>query len=191
MTPGRGGAGVGRGSDRMHAIETPYAGVLFRSRLEAKWAATFDQLGWHWDYEPEDYPGWIPDFRLYGTTDILCEVKGAHSILDGAAQEGVMDVWRSAPQRAHVLLLLTDFYAYLREPGHPVPDVYLGAPDPWRTGWGGAVFGQVGDKFDVWHFWGSSVPLLAGEGSGWPMDHGDMNRIWRESGNRTKWKPRK
>jgi hypothetical protein len=46
------------------AIETKYKGVLFRSRLEAKWASFFDVLGWRWEYEPCDLPGWSPDFFL-------------------------------------------------------------------------------------------------------------------------------
>jgi hypothetical protein len=46
------------------AIETKYKGVLFRSRLEAKWASFFDVLGWQWDYEPCDLPRWSPDFFI-------------------------------------------------------------------------------------------------------------------------------
>jgi hypothetical protein len=34
------------------AIPTNYRGTKFRSRLEARWAATFDSLGWYWEYEP-------------------------------------------------------------------------------------------------------------------------------------------
>jgi hypothetical protein len=54
------------------AHPTPYAGVAFRSRLEAKWAAFFDLVKWAWEYEPIDLKGWSPDFRV-GTT--LIEVK--------------------------------------------------------------------------------------------------------------------
>lgn len=56
------------------AIPTRYAGVQFRSRLEARWAAMFDLLGWSWEYEPIDLPGWIPDFRLHGPSGVLVEV---------------------------------------------------------------------------------------------------------------------
>lgn len=58
------------------AIPTTYAGVNFRSRLEAKWAAVFDACGWPWEYEPLDLDGYIPDFLLrlpYGR--IAVEVK--------------------------------------------------------------------------------------------------------------------
>lgn len=35
------------------AIETPYKGYQFRSRLEARWAVFFDTLGVEWEYETE------------------------------------------------------------------------------------------------------------------------------------------
>lgn len=50
-------------------IQTRYAGYLFRSRLEARWAVYFDALGITWEYEKEGYDlgnlGWyLPDFWL-------------------------------------------------------------------------------------------------------------------------------
>lgn len=48
-------------------IETHYNGYRFRSRLEARWAVFFDQLGIVYEYEPEGFDlgdaGWyLPDF---------------------------------------------------------------------------------------------------------------------------------
>lgn len=58
------------------AIPTTYAGVNFRSRLEARWAAFFDLCGWKWDYEPFDLEGWAPDFLIRTKIGpVLCEVK--------------------------------------------------------------------------------------------------------------------
>ena len=49
----------------VRGIPTAYAGVRFRSRLEARVAAFFDQLSLSWDYEPSlDLAGWIPDFYV-------------------------------------------------------------------------------------------------------------------------------
>ena len=48
------------------AKPTPYKGINFRSRLEARWAAMFDILGWTWEYEPECEGAYIPDFLLHG-----------------------------------------------------------------------------------------------------------------------------
>jgi hypothetical protein len=63
------------------AIPTRYRGRLYRSRLEARWAAFFDLMSWEHEYEPFDLNGWIPDFLLRGTwpngrrAEVLVEVK--------------------------------------------------------------------------------------------------------------------
>jgi hypothetical protein len=57
------------------AIPTQFAGINFRSRLEAKWAAFFELCGWHWHYEPLDLNGYIPDFIVQMQRDVLFEVK--------------------------------------------------------------------------------------------------------------------
>jgi hypothetical protein len=46
------------------AIPTMYRWRLYRSRLEAKWAAFFDALKWTHEYEPLDLNGWSPDFLI-------------------------------------------------------------------------------------------------------------------------------
>ncbi len=51
-----------------------YRGTQFRSRLEARWAAFFDLIGWRWVYEPFDAGGYIPDFLIAGRTPLLVEV---------------------------------------------------------------------------------------------------------------------
>jgi hypothetical protein len=63
------------------AIETPYKGYRFRSRLEARWAVFFDALGIRWEYEKEGYDlgdaGWyLPDFWL-PQQNVWIEIKGA------------------------------------------------------------------------------------------------------------------
>jgi len=60
-----------------------YSGTQFRSTLEADWAATFDTLGWYWEYEPvavelKDGIQYRPDFRL-PAQKVWCEVKGPHN----------------------------------------------------------------------------------------------------------------
>jgi hypothetical protein len=59
-------------------IPTVYAGIEFRSRLEARWAAFFDEIGWRWSYEPFDAAGYIPDFLIHGARPMLVEVKPFH-----------------------------------------------------------------------------------------------------------------
>lgn len=87
------------------AIPTTYAGIRFRSRLEAKWAAFFDQLGWEWSYEPFDLNGWIPDFqiRIVGRAQpTLVEVKPAEAFPYEAAQK----IHRADPTFKHDVLLV-------------------------------------------------------------------------------------
>lgn len=63
------------------AIETRYAGHLFRSRIEARWAVAFDHMDVRWEYEREGFEfkdglRYLPDFWL---PDLACwfEVKGS------------------------------------------------------------------------------------------------------------------
>lgn len=53
----------------MKSLDTHYRGKKFRSRLEAKYAVFFDQLGIKWVYEPQGYllsngECYLPDFWL-------------------------------------------------------------------------------------------------------------------------------
>lgn len=52
----------------VQAIETGYRGYRMRSRLEARWACFFDQLGVRWEYEPQGFTTphgpYLPDFWL-------------------------------------------------------------------------------------------------------------------------------
>lgn len=71
------------------AHPTMYNGVQYRSRLEARWAAFFDLIGWQHEYEPIDLPGWSPDFRVVfpcghsecpATHELLVEIKPYFSL---------------------------------------------------------------------------------------------------------------
>lgn len=66
--------------NEIKAIETEYAGCLFRSRLEARWAVFFDSLGISWEHEPEGFEtsvgNYLPDFRItVGAAPYWFEVK--------------------------------------------------------------------------------------------------------------------
>jgi hypothetical protein len=60
-------------------IETLYNGYRFRSRLEARWAVFFDEIGLRYEYEKEgfDLDGiwYLPDFWL-PEKDCWAEIKG-------------------------------------------------------------------------------------------------------------------
>ena len=74
-------------------IPTLYRGVMFRSRLEARWAAFFDTLKWPWFYEPFDLQGYIPDFALrFDVGEILVEVKPALSLDEMSYAKSKLDL---------------------------------------------------------------------------------------------------
>lgn len=70
---------------RPRGIPTLYSGVRFRSRLEARYAAWFDEVDVGWEYEPAldqadqgGLSGWLPDFALTLASGlVLAECKPA------------------------------------------------------------------------------------------------------------------
>ncbi len=101
----------------MKAIETVYAGCRFRSRLEARWAVFFDQLGISWEYEPEGFEfhghRYLPDFWLPNAgpqwgSGTYVEVKGSDDQLtqDYKRKLGWAIDYHSTPLSHHGLLLL-------------------------------------------------------------------------------------
>lgn len=81
-----------------------YAGVQFRSRLEANWAETLDRLRIKWVYEPErvDLPSgvaYLPDFKLTQIGTWL-EVKGDNIPRVEKARELAREVVCHCPDKA-------------------------------------------------------------------------------------------
>jgi hypothetical protein len=66
-------------------IETKYKGILFRSRLEARWALFFDKIRVPYQYEAEGYDlngdWYLPDFWI-PQQDYFIEIKGAEPTLE-------------------------------------------------------------------------------------------------------------
>jgi len=89
------------------AIQTQYNGVLFRSRLEARWAVFFDTLPIKYSYEPQGYSlpsgNYLPDFYIpnqprfkHKNNGLFVEVKGvatdkSHNVLDELAMHTGID----------------------------------------------------------------------------------------------------
>lgn len=95
----------------MKSIDTEYKGYLFRSRLEARWAIFFDEMGIKWQYEPAGYEteGWegkwkgkkvkyLPDFFL-PELKLHVEVKGSVEQLkkDSERLEQILDFGSPLP----------------------------------------------------------------------------------------------
>jgi hypothetical protein len=90
----------------MQAIETNYRGILFRSRLEARWAVFIEALGIKWRYEPEGYflpakkkgdppIAYLPDFEIRAQPrfpkPVWLEVKGEWSARDTRKAQSLAD----------------------------------------------------------------------------------------------------
>lgn len=122
--------------DALRPIETVYAGHLFRSRTEARWAVFFTKLGIRFQYEAEGYDlgdgiWYLPDFYI-PEWEAFIEVKGA----DPTHEERV---------KAERLALLSK---------HKVI-VVVGAPADQC----GFMHDQSGERFD---FWGDEVGIARG-----------------------------
>lgn len=71
----------------LRSIKTEYQGVLFRSRLEARWAHFFDLIGVAWAYEAEGFElpsgRYLPDFEInLGEERCFFEVKPCEPSFD-------------------------------------------------------------------------------------------------------------
>lgn len=92
------------------ARPTTYNGIHMRSRLEAKFAAFFDQQGYRWDYEPRCYADaegqYLPDFQLHWARPAFVEIKGATPSCLFDVQAQMQTVWSSEP--AAQLILIVD-----------------------------------------------------------------------------------
>lgn len=88
------------------AIETRYGGYRFRSRLEARWAVFFDELGVPWDYEPQGFDLgraglYLPDFWLENH-GCWFEVKG-EKIKVGGPEDNLMRAFRDQSETPVIL----------------------------------------------------------------------------------------
>ena len=144
------------------AHPTEYRGVLYRSRLEARWAAFFDYLcGWSVEYEPIDLNGWTPDFRVA----IPCghsECASEHVLL-----VEVKPFYRLEEFESHICMK----YAY----AHPLP---AGADAIAMFGVNPHV-----SRFDMVHGAGSGVYSV----SDWV--NGDVDILWKRAGELVQWHP--
>lgn len=114
----------------MKAIPTEYAGVRFRSRLEARYAMFFDEhkMGWEYEVEGIDLGGrwylpdfWLPDSRTY------LEVKGPlkeRTDLVKLAQDRIDAETGGCAELDHVLFVLADERGLTTLGNHPTEQIY-------------------------------------------------------------------
>ena len=96
----------------INSIQTNYAGCLFRSRLEARWAVFFDTAKIKWEYEPEGF-----------------------KIKDGFSDAPDSQVWMYLPD-----FFLTDYKTWVEVKGDikEIPEDYLYMLQ-WATDWNGQL----------------------------------------------------
>lgn len=184
------------------AIPTDYAGVHFRSRLEARYAAMFDLFGWMWEYEPVDLDGYIPDFLLRDVimfsrankhpADVLVEIKPSYAELREAINKIALSGWYGP---ACVLLAMPDRYqppaSSTRVPpvemtfGRASEEVYRHHADPTSMAWMPIAPWRHSERCHerVDRCWLES---------GWTLEccgyERDLLALWREAGNRVQWR---
>jgi hypothetical protein len=170
----------------IQAIPTMYRGVMMRSRLEARWAATFDALGWPWVYEPADLEWYVPDFALtFEPAPIAVEIKPDLELADlrTYARRMVGAGWNAELLVLGSRMHADDIIGIHGELGTG-PDVELGEAKVFRCiscglvsllndggGWRCRVSGCYGGNAHV----GSLEP-------------GELEAIWAAAGNRVQWR---
>ncbi len=175
----------------IHAIPTAYRGVQFRSRTEARWAAFFDVVGWSWNYEPPEFPGWIPELKITTTGNpLLVEVKGADTFDAPETQEAARDIERCLYGQPFAALICgsqpftVDGMTYVGW----TPQDYDGA-----FSWDRAAVGMIaGDQLCVCHSSLSFRCHICGADDGWcaTMDPKMLDECWSKACNLTQWRPK-
>lgn len=156
---------------RIKSHPTMYNGVQYRSRLEARWAAFFDLIGWQHEYEPIDLPGWSPDFRVV--------FQCGHSECEKT--EGKRDGF-------HTLLVeVKPYFSIEQFKGH-ASGRYLGCciGDDWTPDLccSSAQFG-ANPEVAYWH-------MVHGSGAGderlidWVRS--GYSQLWKQAGNSVQWR---
>lgn len=196
-------------------IPTLYRGIQYRSRLEAKWAAMFDLLGWTHQYEPFDLQGWIPDFLVGGM--VLVEVKPVACFPADVAR----GIERATPEQE--VLILGCAFPQPRE-GHLGRAIgWLRATPPvWRPdlprSWGFGLVqlfretfagAEIGREFGLFHsqdgrmrcdpgYLALAEPRYGHNRFNWgsqivdettaALSDGQVVNLWNEAGNSTQWR---
>ncbi len=182
-----------------YGIPTTYNGRAYRSRLEARWAAMFDLLGWSHEYEPYDLPGWIPDFLINGNEEILVEVKPFVELAQFDTAKIITAMKSAGKHYTEVLLLgcvldkATDWDAarlgWLNQalsPEEAPPD----SIEPWFDE---AILMHRGGEwgfFNSIQSYGDRVGGLSDGGHPPTADLQEALPLWKKAGNIVQWVPR-
>lgn len=189
-------------------IPTTYRGTNFRSRLEARWAAFFDLVGWRWTYEPFDTGGWIPDFLIQGWQPLLVEIGPCVTEDDyrqkAAKAHEAARCGRIAEREVLVLgsVIAPDITLGSGElaagllgesiPGHAADDCPTGGwscnhqPGLWLEA---AAWAAGSTGLGVYHTYGMYGHRPHGDGHEQPLRRStELDEMWRRAGNEVQWR---
>jgi hypothetical protein len=103
---------------RLKPIETRYAGILFRSRIEARWALFYDKIHVPYQYEAEGYDLngelYLPDFWM-PQQGCFIEIKGAEPTLEEQCRAALLA--QLSGKRAFIFGPLRPFFIRTDRPG--------------------------------------------------------------------------
>jgi ribosomal protein L37AE/L43A len=178
-------------------IQTKYRSVTFRSRLEARWAMLFDELGWPWEYEPIDLDGYIPDFVLpFKAGPLLVEVKPDFYLSELEQHTGKIENsgWEHEAMVVGASPGLINAHGVVYSQTIGLLAERLQVEDVKSYAWSTALFHHCSE---------CSGHALHSESGDWrcrvcgaydgntymlPSDI-DLQQVWAETGGRTQWKP--
>ena len=171
---------INNGPTGVPGVPTIYAGTVFRSRLESRWAAFADLAGWSWVYEPFDGNGYLPDFCFtISGRPVLVEVKPVATIDDARAHlpkiiRGIGDLWNHDVIIAGV------------DPSRTLYIDFLHDPSDWHSGCGELSVCPECSSLELHPApWSMGCPKcgierrLPGEAY--------AHVLWRQAGNLTRW----
>lgn len=167
--------------------ETRYKDYLFRSRLEARYAAFFDLLGWPYAYEPVELAGYIPDFILRFYQPLLVEVKPCWTLeeLNAHAPKINHSGWQGEALLVGLGPIDDDTIGLLRDTGsHPADPSH-----EWATC---RVFYCLHcERYSLYHQTNSWHCRVSGcySGADYLGDPGDIGALWAQAHEITRWLP--
>lgn len=173
---------------RTAGIATEYNGIVYRSRLEAKWAMLMHRMAWQAEYEAIDGSGYIPDFIVQGANPIGMEVKDAvlwqhlHEHAD-KVDRGMADHWSG-------VLLVVGASNLLIPKRDQCAGVIRDTRNP-RSIWMPAQWTRcrVCDSIAVYDSQSRRLAPCAHRLEGDLVSVEGLESVWKQVSNWTQWKP--
>jgi hypothetical protein len=172
----------------MEAIRTKFRNRIYRSRLEARWAAFFHLLDWKYEYEPYDMRGWIPDFIIANNTScgLLVEIKPTLT-RDGFDFDKMSNAIKHTPKETEILLL-----------GCSILSMDNFSPSVAQIGWlygeceDDALLNFHNDRYGVvgnYMSWKDRISGFYDGNTGYrPSEFEEAEELWNEAGNMVQWR---